>query len=397
MRLLVLIATLIVGTASVLVLSGRFQILVDQGLAFDGLQGFGANTIGGRGGRVVAVTTLDDSGKGSLRWALEDLSEPRIIQFDVAGVIQLKDQIQIGANVTVNGMDAPGPVTITGARLRVVGNNVIVRGLHIRPGSGRGSPKDNRDAISVGKADTTVENVVIDSNSLTWALDESLSIWGDVRNVTVSNNIIAEALDHAGHSKGGHSMGMLIGGGGAQRVSVFGNFLASNRNRNPTIKDDSQEIEFINNLVYNWGENAFTAQNSSVHIIGNVYLAGKDSLKRPPIRLKESSGGIPHFYLADNVGAIDYAGKLASAPVFRESGVTVRPSGDVKDWVLSNAGARTPELDAVDARLVAGVSNDTGRIIDTPADVDGLEAIQTSRQRVEADIAGQKKTVVQNP
>ena len=342
-------------------------------LAFPGAQGFGRHADGGRGGEVVKVTTLKDSGQGSLRWALEELDGPRIVVFEVGGTIALKDQIQINGDVTVAGQTAPGGITITGGRLRVVDGDVIIRGLEVRPGDGPGQKASDRDGISVGKRGETVEDVMIDGNSITWAVDETASTWGAPSKVTFSNNIFAQALNDSIHPKGNHSMGMLIGDGSSE-VSVVGNLFAHNMNRNAVIKDDAKSIEFVNNLIYNWGPNALNLHESTTaHIIGNVYQAGRDSAGRAPIRLLEPEKGAG-YYLHDNVGAVSgpAMGKISDRPVFASSGVEAMPSSKVAGHVLVNAGARGPSgLDPIDARIVESVKDRDGRIIDSPGDVGG--------------------------
>lgn len=338
--------------------------------------GFGSETTGGQGGALLRVTTLADAGSGSLRWALEDMEGPRVVAFDIGGIIALNEQIEINGDVTVEGQSAPGGITITGARLRVVGDNVILRGLRIRPGDGPGMPAQSRDAISIGTPKRKVSGVVIDGNSLTWAIDETLSIWGDVEDVTISNNIIAEALDEAGHEKGGHSMGLLIGGGEVSRVTIMGNLLAHNRNRNPTIKNRSEQIEFVNNLVYNWGENGLQVDGGSLHVVGNAYVAGPDTVPRAPIRLGNSKSPEGAYYVAKNLGEATPQSLLEGAPVFRGSGIEIAPATEVESHVLAHAGARHPALDAIDQRIVESVVTRTGRIIDSQDEVGGFNLLR---------------------
>ena len=186
--------------------------------SFPGAEGFGATTAGGRGGAIVKVTNLNDSGAGSLRWALEDLDKPRIVLFDVGGLITLKDSIQVNGDVTVAGQTAPGSgVTIRGGRLQVVEDDAIIRGLKFRPGDGSGQDFGERDGISVGINKTLVERVVIDSNSMTWATDENTSVWSGARDVTYSNNIIAEGLYELDASRGRPQHGHADRGHGAAR------------------------------------------------------------------------------------------------------------------------------------------------------------------------------------
>lgn len=357
--------------------------------AFNGAEGFGSMTAGGRGGWIVKVTNLNDSGVGSLRWALEEIDVPRIVVFDVGGVINLKRQIEVQSDVTVAGQTAPGMgVTITGGRLQVVGDDVIIRGLHIRPGSGAGDDAIYRDAISVGKMGETVERVVVDSNSFSWAVDEVASVWGKARDVTYSNNIIAEGLMNSIHPKGAHSMGMLVGDD-SERITLVNNLYASNMWRNPQV-DDARSLEFVNNLVYNYGNNGFTGNAgdtrvTTAHLIGNKFIKGPDSANNDPVRLLGTSTGTK-YYLKDNLGSSrtsesqpekDIAegsgvSLVSGSKVFTSSNVSAMMARDVYDYVLGNVGARVGGLDAVDQRILNTVIKNTGDIINSPSQVGGL-------------------------
>ncbi|CUH77800.1 hypothetical protein TRM7557_01590 [Tritonibacter multivorans] len=343
-------------------------------LAFAGAEGFGAETTGGRGGEIIHVTNLNDSGKGSLRWALEQQDGPRIVVFDVSGEINLKDMIKVNGDVTIAGQTSPNGVTVTGAKLRIVEDNVIVRGMQFRPGDGDGDTPDNRDGLSIGSSSHTVKNVIVDSNSFSWSIDELVTVWYGAQNVTISNNIMAEALQSSIHSKGDHSMGLLVGDG-AENVTIVGNLIAHNEFRNMTVKDDSKQIEFINNVVYNYGPNGLLGhEGTTAHIIGNAYIAGKDSAGRAAIQLKSPEAGTA-YYLEDNIAEVDggATSKIKNKYVFEPSNVTVLPSSQVVDHVLSNAGARYPELNDVDERIIQSVKDGTGRIIDSPDQVGGYD------------------------
>ncbi|WP_417480536.1 right-handed parallel beta-helix repeat-containing protein [Maricaulis maris] len=343
-------------------------------LAFEGAQGFGAGATGGRGGEVVKVTNLNDSGEGSLRWALEDLDGPRIVVFEVGGQIDLESQIQINGDVTVAGQTAPGGITVTGGRLRVVESNVIIRGMTVRPGDDPdGQNPDDRDGISIGKAGNVVENVILDSNSISWSIDENVATWGSPSNITISNNIVAEALKDSLHPKGDHSMGMLIGDHSAN-VSIIGNLLVSNQFRNALVKDDAKNIEFINNVIYNYGnEGLVVAGESTVHVIGNVFIKGQDSGGREAIRFISDTGKAS-YYVADNVGDVGgvNTSQIQSDFVFDPATTEVMTSSEALDWILENVGARANgELSEIDQRIIDSVLKDTGAIIDSPDDVGG--------------------------
>ena len=343
-------------------------------LAFEGAQGFGASATGGRGGKIVKVTNLNDSGEGSLRWALEDLDGPRIVVFDVGGQIDLTSHIEINGDVTLAGQTAPGGITVTGARLRVVESNVIIRGMTVRPGDDPdGQNPDDRDGISIGKAGNTVEHVILDSNSISWSIDENVATWGSPSNITISNNIVAEALKESLHPKGQHSMGMLIGDH-SSNVSVIGNLLVSNKFRNALIKDDAKNIEFINNVIYNYGNEGLVAAGAStVHVIGNTFIKGEDSSGREAIRFIGSTGEAA-YYVSDNVGEIggENTSQIEKNFVFDPATTEVMSAAEALDWILANAGARVNgELSDIDQRIIDSVINESSKLIDSPDDVGG--------------------------
>lgn len=344
-------------------------------LAFEGAQGFGAYTQGGRGGEIVKVTNLNESGKGSLRWALEDLDHPRIVVFEVGGTITLRDQIMINGDVTVAGQTAPGGITVTGGRLRVVESEVIIRGLKVRPGDDKnGDDPDNRDGISIGWGDREIKNVIIDSNSITWSVDEALTTWGNNSNITMSNNIVGEALRDSLHSKGEHGMGLLVGEGSSQ-VSIIGNLLAHNMFRNALVKDGSQDVEFINNVVYNYGNKGFTAKgNSTAHVINNVFIAGKDSTSNAPIEFVGRNAKAA-YYAANNVGETT-GPREQNSLVFKPATTEFLKTGDVLKSVLANVGADAGGRDKIDERIIDTVIDRNGKIIDSQKEVGGFLSAQ---------------------
>ncbi|WP_170575903.1 right-handed parallel beta-helix repeat-containing protein, partial [Ruegeria atlantica] len=349
--------------------------LSQEDIAFDGAIGFGSATVGGRGGEIVKVTSLADSGPGTLRWALEELDGPRIVVFEVSGQINLEDAIQVNGDVTIAGQTSPEGITITGAKLRIVESNVIIRGLHFRPGDGDGDTPENRDAISIGSSLGQVENVVIDSNSLSWSIDELITVWYGSRNITLSNNIFSEALRSSLHPKGDHSMALMVGDD-SSNVTVYGNLFAHNEFRNATIADANQ-VEFINNVIYNYGTLGFNGRTySTAHVIGNVYIAGPDTRDIEAILLRAPEDGAA-YYLLDNVAEIggDAVSKISESLVFEPSGVPVLTSSEVINYVLANAGARYPSLDSIDARVIQSVIDGNGSIIDSPSEVGGYDSV----------------------
>ncbi len=399
----------------------RGYLMESTTLAFEGAEGYGAATIGGRGGTVVHVTNLNDNGVGSLRWALEKLEGPRIVVFDVAGTIQLKEQILIEhGNVTIAGQTSPGEgITLTGAGIRVKADEVIMRGLHVRPGDGEGKDPDNRDALMIGTTDFTVHNVIVDHNSFTWAIDENVAINGKVKDISFTNNIVAEGLSKSLHSKGEHSKGILLsnwGGeeGDASYVTIAKNFLSDNMQRNAEIRA-GQHVEYVNNYIYNYGlghvgmyvggGNGGTLQ-LDVDVIGNVWQPGVNTNnKSQPIMLAGMTKG-SEVVLADNIFAkapVDANGNQNQSGLYTvQAGQTmlgtvsnVRADGSnvaildstlVKNYVLANAGALNGSgLDAIDGRIIDEAKTGSGRIINAVSEVFNVASTKSTQVAAPAD------------
>lgn len=235
-------------------------------------QGFGAESKGGEGGRVVWVTNLKGSGPGSLRAALE-LQEPRIVKFEVGGVINLERSITVRfGRVTIDGLSAAaqGGVTLQGG-LHIRGcEDVIVR--HIRSRGGY-------DPLLILKS----RRVLIDHVSTAWGLDENTDVW-DSRDVTLAWCVVAEGAVE-GHSEGVHSMGSLQGGGTA-RVTTHHCLFTGNLDRNPRITGpkaapkyplEDYRYDVINNVIYNCWNQSKIEGYGRINFIGNYFRPGPDS------------------------------------------------------------------------------------------------------------------------
>ncbi len=240
--------------------------------AFPGAQGWGSTSLGGRGGIVIEVTNLNDAGIGSLREAI-NTKGARIIVFRVGGVIELQSELQIMEPfLYLAGQTAPGDgIVIKNFPISIFTHDIIIRGMRIRIGDSlpQKSP-DNRDCISIQKGS---HHIVIDHCSLSWAIDENLSILDSgVHAITVQWCIISEGLYASIHPKGFHSMGMLIGSG-VSKTSVHHNLFAHNGGRNPMIAQN-MDHEFINNIIFDWKFNSSLLEQGSqlkIDFIGNYY------------------------------------------------------------------------------------------------------------------------------
>jgi hypothetical protein len=229
-----------------------------------GMSGFGVATPAGSGpnrigGTIIHVTNLNSSGAGSLREAI-NFAGPRVIVFDVSGYIDITLVGEIrdkNPYLTIGGQTAPSPgISLKGNGLSIRTHDVLIQHIRIRigddPAGELGSKRDGLEIADHPEGSNTCYNVVIDHVSVSWGLDENMSVIQGAKNITITNSINSEALDSPLHPKSGHSYGLLYNGS-IRNVSVVRNLFAHNDGRNPRGKGD-QESVFINNVVYNWGQ-----------------------------------------------------------------------------------------------------------------------------------------------
>lgn len=261
-----------------------------QAPAFPGAEGYARFAVsGGRGGRVVHVTTLADSGPGSLREALEETAGPRMVVFDVAGYIDLKSDLVIKHDsVTIAGQTAPEPgITIRYFSVNNKASNVIMRFIRVRRSQVR-DVNDGADACS----GSWRSNIILDHCSFSWSIDEVASYY-DNRNFTMQWCSVSESLNNSGHNKGAHGYGGIWGGKGA---SFHHNLIAHHNNRTPRINSGrygwsnfdstrfantvmAERVDLRNCVMYNWGKGPGPYGNMGgyLNIVGNYYKAGPSS------------------------------------------------------------------------------------------------------------------------
>ena len=354
-------------------------------LAFLGAEGAGRFSAGGRGGRIIAVTNLNDDGLGSLRAGVE-AKGARIIRFAVAGTIGLKSDLIIrNPRITINGWGAPKQgVAIADHGLVVNADDVIIRYMRSRLGNVSGAQSD---AISVASG----RRIILDHVSASWSVDETLSAsarYTDTQGIydlTVQWSIISESLRNSGHVKGEHGYGSLIRGGRGAKFSFHHNLWAHHVQRMPRpgnytpIIDDpvGPLIEFKSNIFYNWGGsaagyNADTHSAATYAFIDNCYIAGPNSKDISIFR--EENPHAKSWFAGNSLNGIIPADQrtlvkglwnpLRIAPNI----APVQTQGCMK--VLAKAGASFAR-DTVDARIVADVKTRSGRIINSQSEVGG--------------------------
>jgi hypothetical protein len=414
--------------------------------AFPGAEGGGMYTTGGRGGKVIKVTNLNDSGTGSLRAALSE-SGPRTIVFDVSGVIELKSRLNINnGDVTIAGQTAPGDgICLKNYSTVVNASNVIIRFIRFR----MGDEANFEDDALWGRF---TRDIIIDHCSMSWSTDECSSFYAN-ENFTMQWCILSESLRNSVHDKGTHGYGGVWGGVNA---SYHHNLLAHHDSRNPRfdsgevygtpsqpLTTDKRAVDFRNCVVYNYSNYpAYGGDGQKINFVGNYYKWGPATINGPDANTNGKkrgyfylvggiSGGVdygcPHIYMGENtnylhtdgtfdhVNSDNWAGisyssdpgsttvkKLTTpvsiAPNGTPARVTTHTSATGFEKVLAHAGASL-KRDEVDKRAVNDTRNGTATcmnggngslngLIDTQAAVGGWPTYKSERPRKDSDEDG---------
>lgn len=353
--------------------------------AFPSAIGHGATSSGGRGGKIIAVTTLADHTAGSLRACL-DAKGARTCVFRVAGIFRFtgKPPIISNPNLTIAGQTAPGGgVTIAhdgSAKSRTPlliknTNNIVVR--HVRVRNDRiGGDRKAEDSITIENSD----HVIIDHVSASWARDEIINGYGDNDFITISNSIFSYGIPR-------HDKCSLLASdpNNAQNFSFIGNICAHNGDRNPDINfRPASCVEVLNNVFYN-AESEFaeiweTYGGTPVALVGNVFKAGPDTVSNAPgiIRQTIGSRGKADIYLLDNqfLGSFNHID--SSVEVAERNSppcpLTLLPISAVAAYetVLAKSGAWP--RDALDAQVVDDIRNKTGHIVSVPGRIPDISS-----------------------
>jgi pectate lyase len=363
----------------VLILSLPFDLpAAPDTLAFAGAEGFGRFASGGRGGAIFHVTTLDDSGPGSLRDAVSKAG--RIVIFDVSGIIRLRSNLEVSSNLTLAGQTAPGDgIMLYGRSTSFSGRkNIVVRYLRFREGI-RGDKGKCSVNLSGGN------DMIFDHCSIEWGRWDCLGLTKGSHDITFQDCIIGEGIDP-------QRFGSLSDD--ATNITYSRNLWINNHSRNPKAKG---RIQYINNVVYNWGVCGLVGGHSKgIHfldMVGNYFIAGPDSGPNCLGEFKASD----HVFEKDNFVDMNRDGRLdgrpleasdfgkdGNAPTFMNA-FTVAPQLNVKlepaetavSSVLKDAGC-SQHRDSVDARLIKAVQTFgmRGKIIHDEAEVGGVGALK---------------------
>lgn len=266
-----------------------------QSVAFPGAEGYGKYTTGGRGGRVLLVTNLNDSGKGSLRDAVEQRG-PRIVILAVDGTIELKSPLKVNNDsITIAGQSAPGDgICLKDYPLVVNASNVIIRYIRVRVGN-----RYRLDSDGLGGGRYGQKNVILDHLSVSWSIDECLSFY-KTENLTVQWCLITHSLNSSVHTKGSHGFGGIWGG---YKATFHHNLLANHASRSPRFAsvDGTKWVDYRNNVVYNWGfKTAYGGgHHAEINMVNNYYKPGPASQHHRLLDVAEDGTG--RYYIAGNV------------------------------------------------------------------------------------------------
>jgi hypothetical protein len=390
-------------------------------LAFPGAEGYGRFAIGGRGGKVYNVTSLEDSGPGTLREAVE-AEGPRTVVFRVGGTIQLKSKLVVrNPYITIAGQTAPGDgICVRGYTFGFYGTtDGVIRYLRVRVGDESGTTMD-------GTGFASTDHSIMDHMSVSWSIDEAVSSRG-AKNITFQRSIVAEALNIANHAKyqagKGHSFAGSISG---EIGSFHHNLVAHCAGRNWSLAGGltrggkvAGSLDLRNNVVYNWQHRTTDGGVKRMNFVGNLYIPGPATKIFHLVMPQDFRPDDPQlYYIAANAmeGKPEYEAdnwknggvnmsqspgvedRLKSPAEVFPPHVTTTPVKDLLDNVLADVGANIPRHDSVDERVIRDVRSrsftfkggkgNTPGIIDSQKDVGGWPDLKNGDAPADADLDG---------
>lgn len=399
-----------------------------QLVAFPGAEGFGRFATGGRGGKVVEVTNLNDAGPGSFRDAFNQyLGEPITIVFRVGGLIELRSALRPArSNVTIAGQTAPGDgICLKNYSFRLHGNNLIIRYIRSRPGNTSGANVSGVYGLNLENC----KNFIVDHCSMSWSIEEAATFY-DNKYSTVQWCLVSESLNSSFNGKGDHGYAGVWGG---QYASYHHNLVAHHHSRairfnGARAHDTTAVVDYRNNVIYNWGamnaaygnELLIPHGSGQLNMVNNyykggpatpaakaavifditqaydpanpdkpvatVYAAGNYDAGYPAVTADNWRGIRLHYYPEN---AANFARFRQAAPTPDLAPIATQTAEAAYRAVLAGAGATVPVRDVLDARIVRETSTGTASgsslggsptyglhqgIIDSQADVGGWPA-----------------------
>ena len=370
-------------------------------LAFEGAEGCGKYSAGGRGGKEYVVTSLaDDGSEGTLRHAVE-AEGPRIVTFAVSGEIHLNGPLNIeNPYLTILGQTAPGEgITLRDHNVFVTADHVILRYMRFRLGS---AAEVEADALGARHC----RYLIIDHCSISWATDENASFY-NLADATIQWCIISEALNASVHHKGKHGYGGIWGG---RNVSFHHNLFAHNSSRNPRFDHPNLywnndllhyrgTVDFVNNVVYNWGAKAiYGGEEGWFNVTDNYFRPGPATSvidgEWLDFYVSPTTSMIPgNFHISGNVydaSAVskgNYLGEkpdsekieanekryaeLSHEPFAIRDALNAEDAEDAYKSVLKYAGA-SQKRDAVDLRIIKEVKKGTAQFKGSVTGIPGI-------------------------
>lgn len=364
-------------------------------MAFPGADGYGKYASGGRGGKIIKVTNLKDSGPGSLREAI-NTKGARIIVFDTAGTIYLKSDLKINeGDVTIAGQTAPGDgICVAGYPTKIHANNVIIRFMRFRLGD---INKVEEDALSGQQSN----NLIIDHCTVSWSVDEAASFYRN-KNFTMQWSLISHSLNNSVHHKGEHGYGGIWGG---VKASFHHNLIANHNSRTPrfsgsatTPNEENELVDFVNNVIFNWGINSvYGGELGRYNVVNNYYKPGPATSKSRKFRIVNPSVPYGKFYVDGNymdgsnvISANNWNGGVqaenplqAKADKAFETGMSKTTSAEIAyQQVIHFAGAskvRDGYDELIVQQVMTGIATDgknKNGIIDSQTEVGGFPELK---------------------
>lgn len=376
-------------------------------IAFPGAEGYGRFAIGGRGGKVIHVTNLNNSGPGSLRAAVESTG-PRTVVFDISGMISLKSKLIIRPEnefLTIAGQTAPGKgICIRNYTFGGLGTkDIIIRFIRLRLGDLAGETMD-------GMGLAACDHCIIDHCSISWSIDEAFSS-RSAKNITFQRNIVSEALNVAGHSHYKEGSGHGYAGSISGDIGSFHhNLLAHNAGRNWSLagaidqaNKHAGRLDIRNMIVYNWHHRTTDGGARQVNFVNNYFKPGPASRIFTYLNphFQHPAFGPQQYFVSGNIVEGFHQAEGPSGPLkgltirghqnapatvlsaFFPSYVSTHSASESFNNVLADVGCNVPKLDEHDQRIILETRTGTTKyngsksglpgIPDSQSDVGGWE------------------------